>query len=149
MKKIVFSIMLAFIIGGCGYSNWNVFNSPQTQNSRQNSQQTNTNQNGQISQTIEQNQGLIVLEEPMPQQQNDFENPNKPEAKKDGNFHINTIVSTWGKPTRVKIDDFDQKNYIWQNCKGSGDSKQCCERVLITDNEGYVTNLREAISECL
>ena len=145
MKKVAFLAMLCFVISGCGYSNWNVFNAPQTGNSGQS--QTNKT-NGDIQQNSSFDQGLVVIEEDMPKP-SEVENPNKPEAKKDGKFHINTIVSTWGRPDQVRIDDFDQKNYIWQNCTGSGENKKCCERTLVTDEEGYVTNLREAINHCL
>lgn len=128
MKKINLSILLvAFFISGCSVSNWN------------------------IGKTTTQNTQKEEISKPK------TVNNNK------NNFHIDTIINTWGNPTTTRQNSAGNKIYVWENCKPTGvmvdvcdDSgcstvpeTTCCERALITDKDGYVQNLKEAVNSCI
>ena len=152
MKKVLFLVCIMAFFGGCGYSNWNINNQP-------------TTQNGQNTQTPDIVQEPVKPEDTMQDGQTiggtqiEIEQP----QDRENMFHINTVVSTWGRPDNEFIDDDNIKHYIWKNCKDTGvyreqcvgeDCKQvpvrnCCDRDLITDDEGYVINLKEAVAKCI
>ena len=152
MKKVLFLACVAVLIGGCGYSNWNVFGEPNSQSTTTQTTTMPTQEPMRPEDTMQDGQTIGGKEIQM-QQPQDRENM----------FHINTVVSTWGKPDSARIDDDNIRHYIWRNCKDTGvyreqciedDCKQvpvrnCCDRDLITDDEGYVINLKEAVSKCL
>lgn len=131
MKKQIFVIFaFALLISGCSVSNWNIgkdtganTKQPQTQ-PVQEVKQPQTNQN---------------------------------------NFHIDTVINTWGKPNATRVNSAGNKVYVWENCKPTGvmvdkcnengcstiPETSCCERALITDQDGYVQNLKEAVNSCI
>ena len=147
MRKILFLACVAALFGGCGYSNWNVYGEPDSPTTSQPTQEpTKPEDSMQDGQTIGGTQ--IEIEQPQ-----DRENM----------FHINTVVSTWGRPDNAFIDDDNIRHYVWRNCKNTGQYREqcvedscknvpvqnCCDRDLITDDEGYVVNLKEAVAKCL
>ena len=129
MKKINLSVfMIALFISGCGVSNWN------------------------IGKTTMQNTKKEEVSKPKEEVNN-----NK------NNYHIDTIINTWGNPTSTRQNSAGNKIYIWENCKPTGamvdvcddngcstiPEKNCCERALVTDKDGYVQNLKEAVNSCI
>ncbi|PSM51656.1 hypothetical protein CRN67_07405 [Campylobacter blaseri] len=129
-----FVIVFTLFLSGCSVSNWNL--------------------------------GKTTTKE-MPQTENKPQGGLKEESEtkkaENSNFHIDTIINTWGQPTYERTNPQGKKVYIWENCKPTGvyidrcDSNgcetvpetQCCERALETDNNGYVQNLKEAINSCI
>lgn len=75
-----------------------------------------------------------------------------------GNKHISAVIAAWGEPKFKTSDGV----YIWESCRKSGKyvkncednecqavaQEVCCDRKLKTNQNGYVTNLREALKEC-
>lgn len=137
MKKIYIlslAITSALLLGGCSASNWNL---GKTMDKNQD-QQSKT---GQQSKTQDKTQSQT----------------------QSSNFHIDTIINTWGQPTFERTSPQGNKVYVWENCKPTGvyidrcdengcetvPETQCCERALETDQHGYVSNLKEAINSCM
>ncbi|CZE45793.1 hypothetical protein [Campylobacter geochelonis] len=130
MSKIyLFAVAVAVLFAGCSASNWNLGKTPiqgsQTDKTQPTMQQT---------------------------QQNSSQN-----------FHINTVINTWGEPDLTRTNSAGNQVYVWQNCKATGKyiercdqntcetipEQECCERALITDQNGYVQNLKEAVNSCM
>lgn len=148
MKNLIGMILLSavFVFSGCSYSNWNI--SKDKPAAKHQPKQDVMDE-------------PIVKAEPIIDQ-NIEQNITTPKDRANM-FHINTVVSTWGAPNSVKVDENGDNNYIWKNCKKTGKyidecrddvcntvpETACCDRVLITDKEGYVTNLKEAVANCM
>lgn len=91
------------------------------------------------------------------------EQPKTIKEKNAENFHIDTVINTWGEPTSTRVNSAGNKVYVWENCKPTGNfiescnengcetipEKECCERDLITDEAGYVQNIKEAVNSCI
>ena len=137
MKKIVLLACIAAFFGGCGYSNWNVYGEPNTQSTQTTttSEPTRPEDSMQDGQTIggDQNMGTQV----------EFEQP----QDRENMFHINTIVSAWGRPDSIRVGSDDEKHYIWDVCRDG----KCCTRDIVTDDEGYIMKsaLKEAVAGCI
>lgn len=143
MKKYLLSLtaIITFMFTGCTYSNWNVGNQYPAKKPTDTSVSTNSN---------------------IPSDSEPDMNAKTPKDRTNM-FHINTVINTWGQPNDIRVNPDGKKVYIWQNCKSTGkyidrctqDSCEtvpettCCERALVTDEEGYVTNLKEAIASCM
>lgn len=158
-KHIAILAIFALFFAGCGYSNWNLGNAapkpPQEQTQTGNGQLDNSIHHDQI-QTTDSGTGVVDIT---------GSGTTSPEgAPSQGNmFHIDTIISTWGEPNTIQTNALGEKVYIWKNCRSTGqyiekcnaDSCEtvpetvCCERKLVTNSEGYVTNLKQAIAECM
>ena len=86
--------------------------------------------------------------------------PPKPSSQ---SFHIDTVINTWGEPKETRVDANGSNVYVWENCKPTGNMIEkcdsngcktipettCCERALVTDEFGYVQNLKEAVNNCI
>lgn len=129
--RLLISVFVAIVISGCGVSNWNV---GKTVGQQEQSTKTPT-------QTAP-----VEIEKP-----------------KTPTLHIDKIIQAWGSPTKIEKDALNRDVYIWENCKATGlyvdkcdDSgcktvpeTKCCERVLNTDENGNVTNLKDAVNSCM
>ncbi|NLK66726.1 MAG: hypothetical protein GX282_04540 [Campylobacteraceae bacterium] len=95
-----------------------------------------------------------------------METPQKQAPKpkpEETSFHIDTVINTWGQPKEVRVNSAGNKVYVWENCKPTGlmidkcdengcstvPETTCCERALVTDERGYVQNLKEAVNSCI
>lgn len=166
MKNLLAILAFGLIFTGCNYSNWNL-TAPKTQKQTPNSQNSQ-NQNGNFSV----NEPANVEQTEMIEENIDFGNQieiptdesqtTAKEQEKAGTYQIATIVSLWGTPNSVKTNEDGTKSYIWKSCKETGKNiencedgecvskpqVQCCDRILNTDEQNYVTNLKEAIQNC-
>lgn len=141
MRKLslFITIFVAVIISGCSVSNWNVGKT-----------QTGSTQQEQPA-------------EPTPVEPTTPTPPPVEAPKPQSKIHIDKIIEAWGSPSAERRDERGNKVYIYQNCKPTGmyidkcdDSgcktvpeTKCCERALVTDKDGYVLNLKEAVNSCM
>lgn len=177
MKKNILTVFLALLFVGCTYTNWNILNKPDNTNNKikvdrnvavpgSAKPQNTNNQTTQTEQNSDDNGDFVMIENDIPgtvenNATQSFEEHNATKEQS-GMYKITTITSLWGAPNKVIQDENGANRYIWKNCKESGKYEQkceddncesvpkldCCDRILITDSEGYVTNLKEAIQEC-
>lgn len=130
--KLLISIFVAIVISGCSVSNWNV--------------------------------GKTIGKEEQPSTQTPAQTaPAEIEQQKTPALHIDTIIQAWGSPTKIEKDSLGRDIYIWENCKATGlyidkcddtgcktvPQTKCCERAINTDENGNVTNLKEAVNSCI
>lgn len=136
-------IVLSVLLTGCGYSSWNVMNDDDEP------MVVHKAQKKQPAQEVKVNTPEVV--------QQDVNETKKPQRPANA-FHIDEVIKTWGEPNLRRPNV-----YIWKNCKATGKyidkcegdtcetvpETKCCERALKTDSEGYVLNLKQAISACM
>ncbi|NLY04380.1 MAG: hypothetical protein GXZ15_06065 [Campylobacter sp.] len=129
--SILIIALLAITISGCSVSNWNV---------------GKTAKGDEEVATVETKPSSVATKE-----------------HNENNLHIDKIIEAWGSPTRETENSAGDKIYIYENCKATGvyvdkcdengcqtiPEMNCCERELITDQNGYVQNLKDAINSCL
>lgn len=176
MKELKFLLLGATIVlfSGCGVSNWNLGNEAPNMTSQKTTQKISPTPppqsdeitlilddeiaiNDENSQNSESNQSKEA-----DRLYKELQNPTKPAKRvvlppKNGLYHITAIIEAWGEPNSKGPNE-----YVWKSCKATGEYKEecdasscrtipltkCCDRVLKTDNGGYVKNLSTAIEEC-
>lgn len=135
MRKVslIVTFFISLIISGCSVSNWNVGKTVGESKTTSNEQ--------------------TPVQTP----------PSQVTKPKQQNLHVNKIIEAWGSPTKMRKGALDEDIYVWENCKATGlyvdkcddngcktvPETKCCERALITDKDGYVTNLKEAVNNCI
>ena len=144
MKKVFILACVVLFFGGCGYSNWNVFGEPSSQGGTQTTTPTMPSvQEPTRPEDIIQDGQTIGGETMANTTEIEMDIP----KDRENMFHINTVVSAWGRPDNIRIGNDDQKHYIWEVCRDG----RCCSRDIITDDEGYVMKyaLKEAVARCI